>query len=90
MLPDKEIQNARPYLKPVNGKDGKTTLNHVDGLYRIADGDGLHLDVSPAGGKLWRLRYRFSGKEKILALGRYPDVRGPEARKRAGEARQAV
>ncbi len=32
----------------------------------------LHLEVSPAGGKLWRLRYRFGGKEKMLALGKYP------------------
>jgi len=48
VLTDKEIQNAKPR----------------ETLYRIADGDGLHLEVSPAGGKLWRLRYRFGGKEK--------------------------
>jgi integrase len=74
LLTDKEIQNAKPRAK----------------LYKLADGDGLHLEVSPSGGKLWRLRYRFGGKEKMLALGKYPDVRGPEARKRAGEARQAL
>ena len=74
MFTDKEIQNAKPRAK----------------LYRLSDGDGLHLEISPSGGKLWRLRYRFGGKEKMLALGRYPDVRGPDARKRAGEARQAV
>lgn len=72
MLTDKEIQNAKPRAK----------------LYRLSDGDGLHLEISPAGGKLWRLRYRFAGKEKMLALGRYPEVRGPDARKRAGEARR--
>ncbi len=74
MLTDKEIQNAKPRAK----------------LYRLADGDGVYLEVSPAGGKLWRLRYRYGGKEKMLALGKYPRVRGPEARKRAGEARQAL
>ncbi len=74
MLTDKEIQAAKPR----------------DKLYRLSDGMGLCLEVSPSGGKLWRLRYRHNGKEKMLALGRYPEVRGPEARKRAGEARQAV
>lgn len=74
MLTDKEIQNAKPREK----------------AYKLSDGDGLHLEVSPAGGKLWRLRYRFGGKEKMLALGKYPEVRGPDARKRAGEARQAL
>ncbi len=74
MLTDKEIQNAKPRAK----------------LYRLADGDGVYLEVSPAGGKLWRIRYRFGGKEKMLALGKYPRVRGPEARKQAGEARQAL
>ena len=74
MLTDKEIQKAKPSNKS----------------YKLADGDGLHLEVSPAGGKLWRLRYRFAGKENMLALGKYPDVRGPAARKRAAEARQAL
>ena len=74
MLTDKEIQSAKPRAK----------------LYRLADGEGVYLEVSPGGGKLWRLRYRFSGKEKMLALGKYPRVRGPEARKRAGEARQGL
>jgi hypothetical protein len=74
MLTDREIQNAKPRAKP----------------YKLADGDGLHLEISPAGGKLWRLRYRFGGKEKMLALGRYPEVRGPDARKRGAEARQAL
>lgn len=55
-------------------------------LYRLSDGSGLYLEVLPAGGKLWRLRYRFGGTEKMLALGRYPLVRGPDARKRASAA----
>lgn len=71
MLSDREIQAAKPRAK----------------LYRLADGAGLVLEVTPTGSKLWRLRYRFAGKEKMLALGEYPDVRGPEARARAAKAR---
>jgi integrase len=48
--------------------------------YRMADGDGLHLFVTPAGGKLWRLRYHYAGREKLLSLGPYPGVTLAEAR----------
>ena len=46
---------------------------------RITDGEGLYLEVTAAGGKLWRWKYRFAGKEKRLALGKYPEV--PRARR---------
>ncbi|MCB1912849.1 MAG: DUF4102 domain-containing protein, partial [Rhodocyclaceae bacterium] len=46
MLTDKEIKNAQPR----------------DKAYKLSDGYGLHLEITPAGGKLWRLRYRFGGK----------------------------
>ena len=36
---------------------------------RLWDGGGLYLEVSPSGAKLWRLKYRYQGKEKLLALG---------------------
>lgn len=42
--------------------------------YKLADGKGLYLEVSPNGSKWWRLKYRFDGKEKKLALGVYPEV----------------
>ena len=42
---------------------------------RLFDGGGLYLEVSPRGSKWWRLKYRFNGKEKRLALGVYPEVR---------------
>jgi integrase len=42
--------------------------------FKIADGGGLFLYVSPSGGKLWRFRYTFGGKEKLLSIGAYPDV----------------
>src|ERR1700722_19832094 len=43
-------------------------------LYRIADGNGLCIEVTPNGSKLWRYRYRFGGRASMLALGSYPDV----------------
>lgn len=57
---------------------------------KISDGGGLYIHLSPAGGKLWRLFYRFSGKQKTLALGKYPDVSLVEARKRRDEARELL
>ncbi len=39
---------------------------------KLADGKGLYLEVSPAGGKWWRLKYRIAGKEKRISLGTYP------------------
>ena len=41
---------------------------------RLWDGAGLYLQLTPAGGKLWRLRYWLGGKERLLALGPYPEV----------------
>jgi len=40
---------------------------------RFFDGGGLYLELAPAGGKWWRLKYRFGGKEKRLSLGTYPE-----------------
>lgn len=65
-------------------------LKPTDKVQKISDGGGLYIHVSPAGGKLWRLGYRFAGKQKTLALGKYPDVSLVEARKRRDEARQLL
>jgi integrase len=54
------------------------------------DGRGLFLLVTPAGGKLWRLKYRLAGKEKLLALGAYPDVPLSAARDKREEARRVI
>ena len=54
------------------------------------DGGGLYLDVTKAGGRYWRLKYRDGGKEKLLALGVYPAVSLRDARDRAAEARQTL
>ena len=58
--------------------------------YKLSDGDGMFLLVSPTGGKYWRLKYRIGGKEKQLALGVYPEVSLADARKRRIKAREAL
>ena len=70
-LNDRQIKNAKPAAKP----------------YKLADGSGLYLAVTPAGGKLWRLKYRSGGKEKLLTIGKYPAVSLLEARQAAEQAR---
>ncbi len=57
---------------------------------RLFDGGGLYLQVSPAGAKLWRFKYRFNGKEKLLALGVYPAVTLASARDRRDQARKLL
>ncbi|MEI6213376.1 MAG: integrase arm-type DNA-binding domain-containing protein [Desulfuromonadales bacterium] len=54
------------------------------------DGGGLYLLVTPSGGKLWRFKYRFAGKPKLLSFGSYPEVSLQEARRRRDEARSLV
>jgi len=57
---------------------------------KLFDGGGLFLQIEPTGGKLWRYKYRFDGKEKLLAFGKYPDVSLQEVRKRHQEAREKL
>lgn len=56
----------------------------------LFDGGGLFLLVTPTGGKLWRFKYRFDGKEKLLSLGSYPEISLKEARKRRDENREQL
>lgn len=58
--------------------------------YRLFHGDGLYLEVSPSGGRLWRLKYRFSGKEKLLALGKHPAVTLTDAKDAAIDAKRLL
>lgn len=73
-LTDARIKAAKPREKP----------------YRLFDGLGLYIEISPAGGRLWRFKYRFDGKEKRLALGAYPEVGLREARETRDEARRRL
>jgi len=57
---------------------------------KLFDGGGLYLEVAPSGGKWWRLKYRFGGKEKRLSLGVYPDVGLKLARDRRDDARKLL
>lgn len=49
-------------------------------LYRVADAEGLCVEVTPTGSKLWRLRYRYNDKGKMMALGKWPDLSLIDAR----------
>ncbi|KGW20349.1 phage integrase family protein [Burkholderia pseudomallei MSHR2451] len=73
-LTDTAIRNAKPADKPV----------------RLFDGGGLYLEIAPSGGKWWRLKYRFGGKEKRYSLGVYPEVTLATARKKRDEAREKL
>ena len=57
-LTDVAIRNAKPGEKAI----------------KLADGAGMFLLITPAGGKLWRLKYRIDGREKLLAIGAYPEI----------------
>ena len=56
--------------------------------YRISDGGGLYISITPAGGRLWRWKYRFDGREKLMSFGSYPDVPLSLARESHSEARR--
>lgn len=73
-LTDAAIRTAKPTDKP----------------YKLTDGKGLFVLVHPNGSKYWRLKYRYDGKEKTLALGVYPETLLKEARQRCDEARKLL
>ena len=73
-LTDTKARNAKPKNKQ----------------FKLFDTDGLFLLVSPAGGKWWRFKYRFGGKEKLISLGTYPEVSLSQARGRRDAARNQV
>jgi integrase len=58
--------------------------------YKLADERGLFLFVTPAGGKLWRLKYRFEGREKSLSIGAFPEVSLTDARDKRDDARRLL
>lgn len=73
-LTDLAVKNAKPGQKTV----------------RLRDDRGLYLEISPKGGKWWRLRYMIKGKANMLSLGVYPDVSLKDARERRDEARKLI
>ncbi|MGH7023489.1 MAG: tyrosine-type recombinase/integrase [Caulobacteraceae bacterium] len=73
-LTDVRIRNAKPGPKP----------------YRLTDAHGLFLHVTPGGSKLWRLKFRYGGKEGLLSFGPYPEVGLADAREKRDEARRQL
>lgn len=63
---------------------------HGDKPRRLFDGGGLYLELAPNGGKWWRLKYRFAGKEKRLSLGVYPTISLKDARDRRDDAKRLL
>jgi len=61
-----------------------------DKSFALFDGGGLFLLVTPSGGKLWRFKYRYNGKPKLLAFGTYPEISLLDARKRRDDARRLL
>lgn len=74
MLTEKAIQAAKAPEKPT----------------KLFDGGGLYLLINPQGSRLWRLKYRVHGKEKLLAIGAYPDVSLKRAREKRDDARRLL
>lgn len=73
-LTDTQIKALKPAPRPI----------------KHSDGGGLHILVSPNGGKLWRLSYRYDGKQKTLALGAYPVVSLSDARAQRNDAKKLL
>jgi len=73
-LTDIEVKKAKPQERP----------------QRLFDGGGLYIEIAPSGGKWWRFKYRFGGKEKLLSLGTYPDTGLREAREKREAARRQL
>ena len=73
-LTDTTIKNAKPR----------------DKAYKLYDSAGLYLSITPAGGKLWRFKFVFGGKELLLSLGSYPEISLKGAREKRDAARQQV
>ncbi|MDP9901295.1 tyrosine-type recombinase/integrase [Variovorax ginsengisoli] len=65
-------------------------LRSLDRVGKHSDGGGLYLELTVAGGRYWRMKYRFAGKEKRLAFGVYPEVGLKDARERRDAARRAL
>ena len=61
-----------------------------DRAYKLSDGGGLYLLTQPNGSKLWRLKYQYAGKEKLLSFGSYPTITLAEARSRRDEAKKLL
>ena len=62
------------------------TIKATEKAQKLFDGGGLFLHVSPTGGKLWRLKYRFGGIEKLLSIGTYPQISLADARQQREQA----
>ncbi len=73
-LNDRQVKNAKPDVKS----------------YRLVDGDGLYLEVTPSGSKIWRMRANLNKKEIVLTFGNYPAILLAQARKECEESHTLI
>lgn len=74
MLTETAIKNAKPKEK----------------RYKLSDAGGLYIEVSTSGGKHWRMKYRYDGKEKVLSIGSYPAISLKLARDARDQAKEQL
>jgi integrase len=89
VTPKEEIESMPKQIVPLSDMKVKTAKSK-NKPYKLYDNDGLYLLVTEKGGKWWRFKYRFEGKEKLLSLGTYPEISLSDARRRRDEARKQV
>jgi hypothetical protein len=85
MLNDRKCSTAKPGIHP-----DKPDEDYTGRSCKLFDGGGLYLEVLPTGSKLWRLKYRYLGKEKRMSLGHYPLVPLKEAREKREENKKLL
>ena len=74
-LTDARIRNAKPREK----------------LYKLFDGDGLYIEVTPSGSRIWRFKFRqANGKDNLLTFGPYPEITLQHAREKRLETRRLI
>ncbi len=78
---------AKHKLTELSIKQAIKKTNSMANTIKISDGGGMYLQIQPNGSKYWRMKYRFMGKEKLLALGVWPSVSLTEARKKRNESK---
>jgi len=92
------MQTINASVTKSNKKKRDKPLTHIDSLnaeikdqaYKLPDAEGMYLHIYPTGAKYWRLKYRFMGKQKVFALGVFPEVSLAKARDKRTEARKLL
>ena len=76
-------------MSNIKNEEGGLKAHDIEQMQkkRYADEKGLYLEITPSGGRFWRLKYRFNGRESTLTIGSYPEISLAQARRTRDEAR---